>query len=143
LSAPRRGFPLALIRAEHMVLGRTVIIGNAAHQLHPVAGQGFNLGLRDVVLLAEMLLQQHQSQSDIGAMHGLQKYARQRQQDHDKVVRFTDGLVRIFSNEWRPLAAVRNLGLALLDHNPPAKSILARYAMGLSARMPNFEETRD
>ncbi len=66
LTAPRRAFPLSLIRAERMFVGRTVIIGNAAHQLHPVAGQGFNLGFRDVVQLAEQLIKQHEINRDVG-----------------------------------------------------------------------------
>jgi len=130
LAAPRRAFPLSLIRAERMVAGRAVIIGNAVHQLHPVAGQGFNLGLRDVVQLAERLPQAVQGGNDIGAPEFLKTYAESRQQDHDRVIGFTDSVVKIFSNDWRALAAARNIGLTLLDHIPGAKSMLARQAMG-------------
>lgn len=131
LTAPRRAFPLSLIRAGQMLAERTVIIGNAAHQLHPVAGQGFNLGLRDVVQLAEMLVEQHQNGKDIGALEFLQTFAKVRQQDHDRTIAFTDNVVRIFSNDWLALAAVRNIGLGVLDQLPAAKSLLAKYAMGL------------
>jgi len=131
LTAPRRAFPLSLIRAGQMLAERTVIIGNAAHQLHPVAGQGFNLGLRDVVQLAEMLAEQHQNGKDIGAFEFLQTFAKVRQQDHDRTIAFTDNVVRIFSNDWLALAAVRNIGLGVLDQLPAAKSLLAKYAMGL------------
>jgi 2-octaprenyl-6-methoxyphenol hydroxylase len=131
LTAPRRAFPLSLIRAGQMLAERTVIIGNAAHQLHPVAGQGFNLGLRDVVQLAEMLVEQHQNGKDIGALEFLQAFAKVRQQDHDRTIAFTDNVVRIFSNDWLALAAVRNIGLGVLDQLPTAKSLLAKYAMGL------------
>ena len=142
LAAPRRTFPLSLIRAEKMVSGRAVIIGNAAHQLHPVAGQGFNLGLRDVVALAEMIIEQHGDGQDIGAADFLNRYARARQKDHNLVIGFTDNVVRIFSNEWLALALVRNIGLTLLDHIPAAKALLARQAMGLVGRMPRLGSRR-
>ncbi|WP_340122784.1 2-octaprenyl-6-methoxyphenyl hydroxylase [Methylobacter svalbardensis] len=138
LVAPRRAFPLSLIRAEKMFVNRTVIIGNAVHQLHPVAGQGFNLGLRDVVQLAEMIINRHQANQDIGAAEFLTAYAQSRQNDHDRTIGFTDTLVRIFSNDWLALAAVRNVGLAILDHIPAAKTLLTRHAMGLAGRMPRL-----
>ncbi len=135
LTAPRRAFPLSLIRAEKMVAGRAVIIGNAVHQLHPVAGQGFNLGLRDVVRLAEMLIKQHEQNKDIGAADFLNDYAVSRKKDHDRTIGFTDAVVKIFSNEWLALAAARNVGLAMLDHIPAAKSLLTRHAMGFAGDM--------
>lgn len=140
LTAPKRAFPLTLIRAQKMVSGRAVIIGNAVHQLHPVAGQGFNLGLRDVVQLAEMLITQFKAGRDIGAADFLNDYAKARQKDHDRTIQFTDNVVRIFSNDWLALAAVRNLGLALLDHVPAAKALLARHAMGLAEGMPKLDK---
>lgn len=138
LAAPRRAFPLTLIRAERMVEGRAVILGNAAHQLHPVAGQGFNLGLRDVTTLAETLLGQNAKGGDIGDPALLKAYADSRRQDHERTIRFTDQLIHIFSNEWLPLAAARNAGLCLLDQIPAAKSLLTRHAMGLSGRLPRL-----
>jgi 2-octaprenyl-6-methoxyphenol hydroxylase len=138
LAAPRRAFPLSLIRADSMISDRTVIIGNAVHQLHPVAGQGFNLGIRDVAQLAETLLQQQQNQGDLGDSELLQRYARQRQKDHDQTIGFTNNVVQIFSNNWLPVAAVRNAGLALLDHLPFAKKLLTRHAMGLAKPLPNL-----
>jgi 2-octaprenyl-6-methoxyphenol hydroxylase len=134
LAAPRRAFPLSLIRAEQMIAQRTVIIGNAVHQLHPVAGQGFNLGLRDVVELAQMLKNQQIQGSDIGAVGFLQDYAKRRQQDHDRVISLTDSLVKLFSTSHLSIAAARNLGLTLLDHLPSAKKLLAKQAMGLMAQ---------
>ncbi|MDD1608972.1 MAG: 2-octaprenyl-6-methoxyphenyl hydroxylase, partial [Methylococcaceae bacterium] len=116
LTAPRRSFPLSLIRAEKMRANRAVIIGNAVHQLHPVAGQGFNLGLRDVMQLADRLISQHQAAKDIGADDFLTEYSAARQKDHDLVINFTNNVIRIFSNDWLPLAAARNVGLTLLDH---------------------------
>ncbi|EIC31317.1 MULTISPECIES: 2-octaprenyl-6-methoxyphenyl hydroxylase [Methylomicrobium] len=142
LAAPRRAFPLTLIRAERMIEGRAVIVGNAAHQLHPVAGQGFNLGLRDVAALAEALLQQHAQGGDIGEPALLKAYAEARRRDHERTIRFTDRLIHIFSNEWLPVAAVRNAGLCLLDRIPAAKSLLSRHAMGLSGRLPRLGARR-
>ena len=142
LIAPRRAFPLSLIRAEKMIAARTVIVGNAAHQLHPVAGQGFNLGLRDVVQLAEMIINQHQAHQDIGADDFLTAYAKIRQKDHDRTIGFTDTVVRVFSNDWPGLSAVRNVGMAVLDHIPAAKAWLARQAMGLSGRLPRLGSRR-
>lgn len=132
LSAPRIAFPLSLIRAEKMHGQRSVIIGNAVHQLHPVAGQGFNLGLRDVAQLAQMLIDQHNTGEDIGATDFLQAYAKTREQDHNKVIGFTHSVVKIFSNQWPVVAAIRNSGLMLLDHIPVAKSLLTMHAMGLT-----------
>lgn len=131
LTAPRRAFPLSLIRAKKMHVGRVVIIGNAAHQLHPVAGQGFNLGLRDVIVLAEQLMQRQQTGLDIGDSQFLDAYSQKRQQDHNRVIGFTDSLVKLFSNHSRLLAAARSTGLIVLDHLPSAKHYLARQAMGL------------
>lgn len=127
LNAPRRAFPLSLIRTEKMTSQRAVIIGNAAHQLHPVAGQGFNLGLRDVMVLAQML---KTHKGDIGESGFLNCFAQNRYADQTRTIHFTDTVVRLFSNEWLALAAVRNLGLAILDVLPFAKSVLARHAMG-------------
>ena len=138
LVAPRRAFPLSLIRAEKMVAGRAVIIGNAAHQLHPVAGQGFNLGLRDVVRLAEVLIKQNEQHKDIGAADFLKEYAASRTKDHNQTIGFTDAVVKIFSNEWLALAVARNIGLAFLDHIPVAKTLLTRHAMGLAGQIPSL-----
>jgi 2-octaprenyl-6-methoxyphenol hydroxylase len=138
LRAPRRVFPLSLIRAENMVSGRAVIIGNAVHQLHPVAGQGFNLGIRDVASLAEALIEQQSKHADLGAPELLSDYAKQRRRDHDITIGFTDNVVRIFSNNWLPVAAARNAGLTLLDHLPGAKQVLTKHAMGLAGRVPKI-----
>ncbi|NOR71193.1 MAG: 2-octaprenyl-6-methoxyphenyl hydroxylase [Methylomarinum sp.] len=136
LTAPRRAFPLSLIRADRMTSGRSVIIGNAVHQLHPVAGQGFNLGMRDVVQLAEMLIEQHLKNADVGDAQFLKHYAETRQKDHDQTIGFTSNLVKIFSSDWLPMAAARSISLAVMDHLPFAKSALAKHAMGLAGRLP-------
>lgn len=139
LTAPRRAFPVSLIRARLMQSGRAVIIGNAVHQLHPVAGQGFNLGLRDVIQLADMLIKQHELGEDIGAAKFLAKYVASRQKDHDQTITFTDTLVRLFSNNNLALATARNIGLTALDHIPAAKALLSRHAMGLAQRLTRLD----
>jgi 2-octaprenyl-6-methoxyphenol hydroxylase len=134
-AAGRQGFPLRLIQARRMVDERVVLIGNALHQLHPVAGQGFNLGLRDAALLAERLRVQAAFGGDIGDPGGLDRYARARRGDLARAIRFTDGLVRVFSNDFPPLGLARSLALAVLDRLPPAKNLLVRHAMGYGARL--------
>jgi 2-octaprenyl-6-methoxyphenol hydroxylase len=138
LSAPRRAFPLALVQAESMVSGRAVIVGNAVHQLHPVAGQGFNLAMRDIVQLAEMLVEQQKNKADIGDADFLKRFMDVREKDHKQTIYFTDGLVKIFSTDWLPIAAARSISLAVLDHIPFAKSMLAKQAMGLAGRLPRI-----
>lgn len=138
LAEPRRAFPVSLIRADRMHSGRAVIIGNAVHQLHPVAGQGFNLGLRDVVQLADMILKQHEQGEDIGSATFLNEYVSAREQDHRNTIFFTDTLVKLFSNDWLAVAAARNIGLAALDHLPAAKALLSKHAMGLAQRLPGL-----
>jgi 2-octaprenyl-6-methoxyphenol hydroxylase len=128
LLEPRRAFPLALIRAESMIDKRAVIIGNAVHQLHPVAGQGFNLGLRDVVALATIL--NTHATADIGAADVLKNYALTRQRDHDVTIGFTDHVVTFLSTDGLGLAFLRPIGLTVFDHLPTAKHRLARLAMG-------------
>jgi 2-octaprenyl-6-methoxyphenol hydroxylase len=135
LTSPIRAFPVSLIRADKMQSGRAVIIGNAVHQLHPVAGQGFNLGLRDVVQLADMILKKYHNAEDIGSIELLNDYVRARGQDHRQTIGFTDTLVKVFSSNNPALAAARNIGLTVLDHIPAAKSLLSKHAMGLAQRI--------
>ena len=138
LASRRQAFPLKLIRAERMADERVVLIGNAMHQLHPVAGQGLNLGLRDVAMLAEMLVARLVFGEDIGERAFLERYAQARQADLDRVIRFTDSTVRIFSTGFAPVALARNAGLLALDRFQPGKRLLAQYAMGLGNRIPRF-----
>ena len=114
------------------------MIGNAAHQLHPVAGQGLNLGLRDVATLAQVIANAQQQGEPLGSLHTLENYARWRHADHLKIVGFTDGVNRVFSNTWAPLSVLRNLGLVALDAVPAFKKSLAHLTMGLDGRLPNL-----
>ncbi|VAW52880.1 2-polyprenyl-6-methoxyphenol hydroxylase [hydrothermal vent metagenome] len=129
----RQIYPLFLQSATQMVQGRVAIIGNAAHSVHPVAGQGFNLALRDVALLAELIVDKQRANADIDAPDMLQQYVAQREQDIKRVYRFTDVLVKTFSNSIAPLAHARSLGLLMVDVLPDLKHQLAMQSMGLNA----------
>ena len=134
-TGPRHAYPLGVMLAREHVRPRLAVIGNAAHTMHPVAGQGFNLGLRDVASLAQVIVDALQQQQDIGAIAVLQHYAKWRRQDHLQTMGFTDALVRVFSSHFLPLVAARNLGLLVLDIMPPLKKGLARHAMGYVGRL--------
>lgn len=127
----RSAYPLALRFVRKAVHGRVAFIGNAAHTLHPVAGQGFNLGLRDVAALAKTLAAALAQDLDIGSADVLKTYARWRRPDYLRTALFTDGLIRSFSNNQPPLRLARNLGLLALNALPFARRSLARQAMGL------------
>lgn len=131
----RHIYPLFLQAATEIVHGRVVIIGNAAHSVHPVAGQGFNLALRDVALLSELVTDSFRSSGDVGRQLMLQEYVRLREQDIQRVYRFTDTLVKTFSNAITPLAHLRSLGLLLVDIVPDIKHQLALQSMGLGGRL--------
>ncbi|HTW38233.1 MAG TPA: 2-octaprenyl-6-methoxyphenyl hydroxylase [Steroidobacteraceae bacterium] len=130
----RAAYPLRLTQARAAVHSRAVLIGNAAQALHPVAGQGFNLGLRDAAQLAEILAQA----SDAGAPEVLARFAAQRAIDRRGVVGFTDGLVRLFGDSRPPVRIARNVALLIFDLLPPAKSALARVSTGFGGRIPRL-----
>lgn len=123
-TGPRSSFPLSLRRGAVRPAPRVLAIGNAAQTLHPVAGQGLNLGLRDAWELARMLLDV--AKEEIGEPRFLARFARSRSLDRYAGIGFTDFLVRMFSNSTPPLALVRGAGLAMLDILPPARHFLAR-----------------
>ncbi len=131
----RARYPLSLSRADGSVAPRVVLLGNAAQSLHPVAGQGFNLGLRDAAALAELLHAATESgPADVGAAELLAPYAAGRARDRDGVIGFTDTLVRVFSSEHRLAVAARDAGLLLFDLLPPAKRALSQVSLGFGAR---------
>lgn len=132
-------YPLSLTRAARTSAGRCVIVGNAAQGLHPVAGMGFNLGLRDVASLAELVAERrHESQFDAGAMSLLAEYDAWRAADRGGVIAFTDGLVRMFANPLSVVQRLRNVGLLVFDLLPPAKAALSRLSAGGGARVPKL-----
>ncbi len=134
----RHAYPLQLLRARECVRPRMALIGNAVHTLHPVAGQGFNLGLRDVAALAEVIIDARRQGLDIGEASVLRRYADWRQADQRRVVALTDSMVRLFGQGLPPVAWVRDAGMLALDICPPAKRWLGRLAMGRSGRLPRL-----
>ncbi|MDN3651859.1 2-octaprenyl-6-methoxyphenyl hydroxylase [Thalassotalea ponticola] len=126
----RDRFDLKLIQANDSIAHRMALVGNAAHTLHPIAGQGFNLGIRDVKQLAQQIIKAKQSGADIGDFSLLQEYAQHRANDHQQVIHFTDSMVHLFSNDYLPLALGRGIGLKLLNYIAPLKQALAHKAMG-------------
>jgi 2-octaprenyl-6-methoxyphenol hydroxylase len=131
----RGSYPLKLTRATEAIGRRTVLIGNAAQALHPVAGQGFNLGLRDAAMLAEVIVT---AADDPGSAAALSKFAQWRAADRGGVIRFTDGLVKLFGDTRPGMGALRNLGLLMFDLMPPAKSALARVSTGFGGPSPRL-----
>ena len=131
----RASYPLQLTRAAAPVALRTVLIGNAAQALHPVAGQGFNLGLRDAAMLAEVIAGEP---GDAGSGDLLQRFAAWRSADRSGVVRFTDSLVRLFGDRRPGVSLIRNLGLLAFDLSPQAKSALARVSAGFGGPVPRL-----
>jgi 2-octaprenyl-6-methoxyphenol hydroxylase len=137
----RAAYPLSITRATRTSAGRCVIVGNAAQGLHPVAGMGFNLGLRDVASLAELIAEhRHEPQFDAGAATLLAEYDAWRAADRGGVIAFTDGLVRLFANPLSVVRRLRNAGLLAFDLLPPAKAALSRLSTGAvgGARVPKL-----
>ncbi|WP_290648332.1 2-octaprenyl-6-methoxyphenyl hydroxylase [Aquisalimonas sp.] len=131
-------YPLSLSRSGQRVAERSVLIGNAARTLHPVAGQGFNLALRDVAELAERVHGAALRGEDPGATALLQAYAAARQGDHRRVTLMTDGLVRLFSNRLPGLRFARNVGMVAMELLPAGRARFMRQAMGRGNRLPRL-----
>lgn len=129
----RFSYPLSQVLAHKQAVGRVVLMGNAAHTIHPVAGQGFNLCLRDADVLVRHLLQQLSESDDIGEPENLLAYEQARLKDQQRVIKFCDSVVRGFSNQNPVLKLLRNTGLVAFDVIPCIKPLVANYAMGLKA----------
>ena len=134
-ASKRASYPLRLQRATETLAPRCVLIGNAAQALHPIAGQGFNLGMRDAALLAETL---QQDGGDAGAAALLRQFDQVRGADRRGIVRFTDGLVKLFGDVRPGAGLARNLGLIAFDLLPPAKSALSRLSWGWDGKRPKL-----
>lgn len=129
----RFSYPLSQVLAEKQAVGRVVLMGNAAHTIHPVAGQGFNLCMRDAYVLLRYLIEQVAKQADLGDAAMLQDYEKSRLIDQQRVIKFCDSVVRGFSNSNPVLKFIRNTGLVAFDTIPGIKPLVANYAMGLKA----------
>jgi len=134
----RYAYPLQLLQSKESIRPRMALIGNAAHTLHPVAGQGFNLGLRDVAALAEVIMDARRKGLDIGDNTVLARYAEWRQTDQRRVVAFTDGMIRLFGHSLPPVTWLRDAGMLALDICPPAKRWFGRLTMGRAGRLPRL-----
>ncbi|MCZ0954440.1 MAG: 2-octaprenyl-6-methoxyphenyl hydroxylase [Rhodospirillaceae bacterium] len=133
----RSAWPLHRVRADKLTATRAVLVGNAAFSLHPVAGQGFNLALRDIAALSELICdaRRDDAEADPGAAPLLDRYADWRAADQRRIAEFTHGLMRLFTIDAAPIAVSRGLGLMAFDLVPGAKRWLARQAMGLGGRV--------
>ncbi|MGE5146461.1 MAG: UbiH/UbiF/VisC/COQ6 family ubiquinone biosynthesis hydroxylase [Candidatus Eiseniibacteriota bacterium] len=138
VAGPRWSYPLALHHAESYVAPRLALIGDAAHLIHPIAGQGLNLGLRDVAALAEALIDAARLGLDIGGADVLQRYQRWRRFDNTVLIAATDGLNRLFSNDVPAVRLVRDLGLGAVNRVPPVKRFFMRHAMGVVGELPRL-----
>jgi 2-octaprenyl-6-methoxyphenol hydroxylase len=134
----RQAYPLRLVKAKASVRHRSALVGNAAHTLHPIAGQGFNLGVRDIAVLAEVLVDAMVEGHDPGELAILSRYDAWRHADHQRVTAFTDGMARLFTLPLPALGMARAAGMLALDLLPPAKRLLTRLTMGRSGRIPRL-----
>ena len=136
----RAAYPLALSKAVRLTAERAVLVGNSAHGLHPVAAQGFNLGMRDVAALCDCIadVRNADPSADLGDPDLLARYAQWRRRDQGKLVRLTDGIVRLFGSASPPLKAARNLGMLGFDLVPGVRSVFAKHMMGLAGRLPRL-----
>ena len=138
LAGPRWSYPLALLHAARYTDTRLALIGDAAHAIHPIAGQGLNLGLKDVAALVEVLVDARRLGLDIGQPDVLDRYARWRRFDNMALVAATDGLNRLFSNDIAPVKWARDIGLAIVDRLPPVKRVFMHHAMGTLGDLPRL-----
>lgn len=134
----RFAYPIDLTLAETYAKEGIALIGDAAHGLHPVAGQGFNMGIRDAAALADLLIEAFRLGLDLGSLAVLETYARRRRFDNLRMAGVTDGLTRLFSNDVAPLRAARDLGFALFNRLPPLKRLAMRQAMGVDGTLPKL-----
>jgi 2-octaprenyl-6-methoxyphenol hydroxylase len=138
LVGKRFAYPLTWQHARSYVAPRLALAGDAAHGMHPIAGQGLNMGLRDVAALAEVLTEAHRLGLDIGALDVLERYQRWRRPDNLTMLLVTDVLDRLFSNNIAPLRIARTLGLAAVHRLPPLKRLFMHDAMGTLGTLPRL-----
>lgn len=134
----RWSYPLSLMHAERYIAHRLALVGDAAHVIHPIAGQGLNLGLRDVAALAETVVEARRLGLDPGDANVLARYQQWRRFDNTVLMIATDGLNRLFSNDLAPVRLVRDVGLAAVNRLPPLKRLFMRHAMGLVGDLPRL-----
>jgi 2-octaprenyl-6-methoxyphenol hydroxylase len=138
LVGPRWSYPLSLLVAERATAPRCVLAGDALHGMHPIAGQGLNMGLRDVAVLAEVLADAKRLGLDLGSSAVLEDYERGRRFDNSLMLGMTDALNRLFSNDVTPIRLARDLGLAAVNQLPDLKKYFMRHAMGEVGDLPRL-----
>jgi 2-octaprenyl-6-methoxyphenol hydroxylase len=134
----RVAYPLVLSKALRLTATRSVLVGNAAHGLHPVSAQGFNLGMRDVAALCDCIADALADSADIGSAAVLDRYSDWRRSDHRKLLRFTDGLVRLFGSTRPGVGTLRDIGMLGFDLVPGVRRLFARHTMGLAGTLPRL-----
>lgn len=139
---PRGVFPLRLRNADHYVIPGLALVGDAAHGIHPLAGQGVNLGFLDAATLVDVLLQARDAGRPLGSRKTLRRYERARRSADMEMLALMDLFKRLFSNDIPPLRLLRNLGLSLANASGPLKQIVVRRAMGLSGELPSLARYR-
>jgi 2-octaprenyl-6-methoxyphenol hydroxylase len=138
VAGPRAAYPLQLQHADRYIAPRMAFVGDAAHVIHPIAGQGWNLGLRDVAALAEVMVDARRLGLDVGSQDVLARFQRWRRFDNVLLAGMTDALTRLFSNDIAPIRAVRDLGLGAVNTVPPLKRLFIRHAMGTVGQLPRL-----
>jgi 2-octaprenyl-6-methoxyphenol hydroxylase len=138
LAGPRWHYPLSMVQARRYTDRRLALVGDAARAIHPIAGQGWNLALRDVAALAELIVDARRLGLDPGAAGALARYERWRRFDSLALISITDGLNRLFANDLLPLRLARELGLGAVERIPPLKRFFMRHAMGLLGDLPRL-----
>ena len=123
-------YPLNFAHAAHYIAPRMALVADAAHAIHPVAGQGLNLGLRDLSVLADLVRAAKDQGQDVGGQTLLETYQRKRRPDNVAMAAFTDGIVRLFSTDFGPVRGLRVMGLKAVSRLPMAKRFFMRKAMG-------------
>lgn len=134
----RFAYPLSLQYAEESTALRLALAGDSSHGMHPIAGQGLNMGLRDVAVLAEVLVDAHRLGLDVGDGFVLEKYEQARRFDNHLMLAMTDVLNRLFSNNIAPFKLARDVGLAIVEEIPPMKKFFMRHAMGVVGDLPRM-----
>ncbi len=142
MAAPRQCYPLSFSHAKQYYQHRFILLGDSAHAIHPLAGQGLNLGLRDSAVLWDILQKAQRLGLDIGREETLKDFATWRKQDNHAVAAMTDLLNRIFANNIPPLKLIRQLGMKAIHHTPPLKNYFAKRAMGIRKNMPSMMQVK-
>jgi 2-octaprenyl-3-methyl-6-methoxy-1,4-benzoquinol hydroxylase len=134
----RASFPLKRQHAQHYIKPGVALVGDAAHMINPLAGQGVNIGFLDAAAIAEVLLDAHKKGEDIADVAVLKRYEKMRRNENLRMMTVMDAFYRIFSNDLFPIKFLRNLGLGLAERVLPAKNLVMRNAMGIAGDLPKL-----